>query len=293
MASSASTVEWGPRFASSTGRPSRRIARLLISIATESEVVAAIEGGAEILDVKDPGRGSLGLADPRVVRAACTAGVPRAAGRLVSAALGDRLAGSEAAALPDSAAELVREGAQVLKVGLAGSGTRGAAAALGGLRRRLDELVGGLSHDLRLVAVAFADGAPGEGVTAHQLPDVALAAGADGAMLDTLRKGRSLLDVMGEKALGRWVEQVRMRGLISGLAGSLGLADLPRAVSLGADVIGLRGAVCAGGRTGNVVAARVRMARQALDRAAAAAGDQADLAEQRFSLVGPASGRWS
>ncbi len=46
-------------------------------------------------------------------------------------------------------------------------------------------------------------------------------------------------------------------GLFTALAGSLGEPGLRTALALGADIVGVRGAACDGGRTGRVSVARV------------------------------------
>lgn len=230
--------------------------KVLVSIATAPEAPAAIAGGAEILDVKDPARGSLGPADVAVVRAARRAAPARV---VVSAALGDRLLDLEGC--PSGVAELARRlaaaGATLLKVGLAGAGGAEAARGLARLRAALD---GTPPPRARLVAVAFADAGAAGGVPPGELPGVAARAGVWGAMLDTLAKGPSILDVLGDAALVGWVAAVRARGLACGLAGSLSLADLARAAALQPDVVGLRGAICVGGRGGRVEADLVRRA---------------------------------
>src|SRR5436309_16136851 len=40
---------------------------LLVSVRSSEEAIAALEGGADIIDVKEPRRGSLGAADPGTV----------------------------------------------------------------------------------------------------------------------------------------------------------------------------------------------------------------------------------
>jgi uncharacterized protein (UPF0264 family) len=42
--------------------------RLLVSVANAAEARTALEGDADIIDVKDPSRGSLGMADASVQR---------------------------------------------------------------------------------------------------------------------------------------------------------------------------------------------------------------------------------
>jgi uncharacterized protein (UPF0264 family) len=54
------------------------------------------------------------------------------------------------------------------------------------------------------------------------------------------------------------VDRARQAGLFVALAGKLDAADLPAMAALGADLAGVRGAACAGGRTGRVTAERVR-----------------------------------
>src|SRR5437867_1331389 len=62
--------------------------QLLISVRSVAEAEAAIAGGAEIIDIKEPARGSLGRADDAVVRAI----VEHVAGRQpISMALGELL----------------------------------------------------------------------------------------------------------------------------------------------------------------------------------------------------------
>ena len=89
--------------------------RLLVSVVNEEEVTAAVEGGADIIDVKNPREGTLGGNFPHVIRRVrkCT---PSALD--VSATIGDvpNLPGTVAlAALGASTC-----GVQYVKVGLFG-----------------------------------------------------------------------------------------------------------------------------------------------------------------------------
>src|SRR5215471_6563482 len=43
------------------------VARLLVSVRSAEEAKSALSGGADIIDVKEPNRGPLGLADPNVI----------------------------------------------------------------------------------------------------------------------------------------------------------------------------------------------------------------------------------
>jgi uncharacterized protein (UPF0264 family) len=70
---------------------------------------------------------------------------------------------------------------------------------------------------------------------------------------------------MSVEALATWVDEARSAGLLVALAGRLTLDALPTLRPLGADVVGVRGAACEGGRGGRVSQARVRALRAALD----------------------------
>jgi uncharacterized protein (UPF0264 family) len=239
--------------------------QLLVSIAGLPEIGAALAGGAAVLDVKDPARGSLGAADPGLVTAArrrAPEGTP------VTAALGDSLprGRAEAVAQARRAVALARAGAELLKVGLAGRDGRARAAA--GLRDLAGRLEEGLGQAPRLVAVAFADDRSAGSIAPRALVALAAETGLAGAMIDTLGKGRSLLDILGAAELEAWVREARRAGLVSGLAGSLPLAHLSRAAVLGPDVVGVRGAVCRGGRAGSLSEDLVRKAGRAVRLAA-------------------------
>jgi hypothetical protein len=57
--------------------------------------------------------------------------------------------------------------------------------------------------------------------------------------------------------VGEWIAAAHAAGLSAGLAGSLRGADFSVARALGADLVGVRGAACIGGRSGRVSAVRV------------------------------------
>ena len=108
-----------------------------------------------------------------------------------------------------------------------------------------------------IVAVGYADCGLAGTPPAEDVLRAAIAARAAGCLVDTWRKdGRTLLDHLSIEALTALSLQARAAGLLFAVAGSLG----PDAVSrLGdvADVLGIRGAACRGGRSGSVDAGRV------------------------------------
>ena len=94
-------------------------------------------------------------------------------------------------------------------------------------------------------------------------------AGFIGVMLDTAAKSAgALTDVMARDKLEAFLAIAREHHLAAGLAGSLRECDIAPLAALGPDVLGFRGALCAGGRTGTLEEARVLAVRRAIDRAA-------------------------
>ena len=220
--------------------------RLLVSVVSEEEVTAAVEGGADIVDVKNPREGALGANFPRVIRRVrqCTPpGLP------VSVAIGDAPDKPGATALAALGAAVCD--VQYVKVGLYGTKEpRRAVFLLKEVCRAVRE------HDtgIKIIAAAYADAHKIGALPAPASPSVANEAGADGCMLDTAVKGEgSLFSHLGDDELGDFVQSCHKAGLICALAGSLGQADIPRVSEIGPDIIGFRTAACRGDRIqGNV-----------------------------------------
>jgi uncharacterized protein (UPF0264 family) len=71
------------------------------------------------------------------------------------------------------------------------------------------------------------------------------------------------------------VRSARRAGLLAALAGRITLEQLDSMQATGADIVGVRGAACEGGRGGEVAAARVRLLKKA------ATGQRATASEMR------------
>ncbi len=242
--------------------------RLLVSVRSPAEAEAALAGGADIVDAKEPARGPLGPVAPAVLReisAAVPSGVP------LSIALGDFTRPDDAASAVAAAAGAARRpGALYLKLGF----TRVASersigevieAAVAAARRR--------GNGVAVVAAAYADHE-----AAGTLPPVAVASvaarrGASGVLIDTWTKdGPDLLHWLPRPDLDAWVAGARAAGLVTAIAGSLGAEAGARLRGCGAEVLGVRGAACEGGRSGEVTAARVKALKRALSGYPASAG---------------------
>ncbi len=224
------------------------MSRFLASVRSADEADVALAGGADIIDAKEPAVGALGAVSSAVLRGI----VARIAGRLpVSATIGDQELRADAvrAAVEATAAG----GADIVKIGLFPGDLDGTLAALLPLTGR----------GVRIVAVLFGDRAP----DLLGVPARCAAAGFYGAMIDTADKSAGPLTAhLDMPALAAFVVHARGCGLVSGLAGSLRLADITRLAPLGADYLGFRSALTVGGRHGDLDVGAVRAVRQALDR---------------------------
>jgi uncharacterized protein (UPF0264 family) len=253
--------------------------RLLVSIRSADEALAALAGGADLIDVKEPSRGALGAADPETWRAVCDA----VAGRVpVSAALGELLddrrmgflARRDAGSIEierSPANDVGRDGVgtpsyeelSFVKAGLAG------AANDPDLRERLQSLQRSLPTSTQLVAVAYADAQRANAPSPWQVLDNALTMQLSVLLIDTFDKAHGdLWSALRDDELRELVRVAHQAGLRVALAGSLTLATLPRALALAPDWIAVRGAACEDGRSGEVSTARVRALREAISAAA-------------------------
>jgi uncharacterized protein (UPF0264 family) len=209
--------------------------RLMISVVSASEARAALQGGAEILDVKNPAEGSLGAQFPRVIRAVKDVSYGRVP---VSAAIGDMpdLPGTAALAALGAASC----GADYIKIGLYGPRNETEAATL--LR---EAKMAVQEYDALVIAAGYADYQRSGTLNPEFLPEVAASAGIDGCLLDTtIKDGRTIFDFIDSGKLRGLAEEAHQRSLLFGLAGSLGEKDLASALEIRADIIGLRTAVC-------------------------------------------------
>jgi uncharacterized protein (UPF0264 family) len=231
--------------------------RLLVSVSSAEEARAAIEGGADIIDAKDPHTGALGPVTLDMLAAIRQVVGPA---HLLTAALGDAKEGSGLQAPGSGSATTEIEslahayaaaGAALVKVGCAEAGCAAMLAAA---------VQGAARAGAGVIVVAYADAVRAATVTLEAVIDVALAAGAHGVLVDTMNKrGPGLRSLVEPGQLNAWVARARHAGLLAAVAGRLSAADLPAVAASGADVVGVRGAACDEGRLGRVSAQRVAM----------------------------------
>jgi (5-formylfuran-3-yl)methyl phosphate synthase len=215
--------------------------RLLVSVRSAAEALAALEGGADLIDVKEPTRGALGPADRNVVEQVVLA----VGGRVpVSVALGE---------WADYSAGPLPAGVSFAKWGLSGL-TDSLPRAVRAIRNH----EGGAWP----VLVAYADheraGSPPVEVLARAACELRYPA----FLIDTaVKDGTTLLDYLNLSALAQLRTRLAASEVPAAFAGSLNLEAIQRLLPVAPDWFAVRGAACLGGRDGSVAADQVRQLR--------------------------------
>jgi uncharacterized protein (UPF0264 family) len=210
------------------------MAKLLVSVRSAEEAQDAMDGGASIIDVKEPSLGSLGRASSTTIARV----VARVAGHVpVSAALGEL-----SDHLGDSSEDTNFQELNYVKwgLGLAGSDARWQPNLLKNVRE-----LAAFNPACLPVAVAYADWPLAQAPT----PDAILTFVQDYKwpvfLLDTWKKnGRTLLDWLSLEEIRRFCERCRQDGIQVALAGSLGIDQISALLALEPDIFAVRGAAC-------------------------------------------------
>lgn len=249
---------------------------LLVSVRDAAEAAEAVEGGADIIDVKEPRQGSLGRAEPAAAVAVARVVAARRPWTMACGELGGQSGGeasgqaggevgSEAEATGGAAISryldrvwslLAREALPpaAVKIGLAG-------AAGTDWRRRLLRVFESLPFDSERVAVAYADWALARAPSPDEVIAAAAGLGCSTLLIDTFDKSAGgLFDCCQPGLPAAWVAAARAAGLEVAVAGRISQEGIPTAWGLRPDVVALRSAVCFNGRDGRVQAELVRRA---------------------------------
>ena len=242
------------------------IPQLLVSVRSPEEARAAIAGGCDVLDIKEPARGSLGMAPAQVIVAVCRVAdshfslagstSPRSASEVrvpVSAALGETLDWDRDGEFPRLSA-----GLRFVKLGTAGLGTaRNWQSQWSSIRQAFDVAA---QRSLAWIAVAYADWKRADAPCPEHVMQAAVETGCTGVLFDTFHKdGRTLFDALPSARLEAYIDELRGADRLVALAGSLSEDDILTARTLSPDVIAVRTAACADGRRdGPVTASAVR-----------------------------------
>ena len=219
--------------------------KLLVSPINKEEAIVASNGGADIVDVKNPKEGSLGANFPWVISS-----VKDVVGskQPISATIGDfnyKPGTSSLAALGAAVA-----GADYVKVGLYDIQTEEQALDM---LSNIVQAVKGYDPSKFVVASGYSDYERINSISPMLLPAIGAKAGVDVVMMDTgIKDGRSTFEFMSEDELTEFTKLARDMDLLSALAGTLKFEDLPALRRIQPDIIGIRGMVCGGDRNDGI-----------------------------------------
>ena len=218
--------------------------KLLVSPINLEEAKAAYNGGADIIDVKNPKEGSLGANFPWVIRS-----VKEAMGKTpVSATIGDMNYKPGTASLAALGAAV--SGADYVKVGLYDVQTTEQAIDM---VEHVVKSVKDYDPSKKVVISGYADYKRINSIPLRELPPICADYGADVVMMDTgIKDGRSTFEFMTNEELSQFVESAHDLGLISAIAGNIKFEDIEAINQIGPDVIGIRGCVCGGDRNSTI-----------------------------------------
>jgi (5-formylfuran-3-yl)methyl phosphate synthase len=241
--------------------------RLLVSVRSADEAVLAANNGADIVDAKEPDAGPLGPVSKSVLRDIELALPPRVP---LGVALGDAIEADELAEVIDRLAPPAHAGGTFLKIGFAGVSRLEQVSAI--LRRAVERsrVVG---PSVAVIATSYADSGRAGALSPDAILDAAIGAGATGVLIDTwVKDGRGLLRHLSVDALAVWVLRARRAGLLTALAGSIAADDLNVLWNIRPDVVGVRGAVTRGGRSGSLDPHRLQQLRATFDQGGGQSG---------------------
>jgi uncharacterized protein (UPF0264 family) len=228
------------------------MSKLLVSVRNEQEARAAVAGGADWIDLKEPWLGSLGAIDLATAQRASEC-VPLE--MPLSAALG------ELTDWPGHAAQQLLGVGRIryVKLGLAGCASTSWRAKWLAVKHQAAR------GSAQLIAVAYGDAANAAAPEPEEVLAHAIGSAASWLLIDTFDKTRgTIIDVLGRTRLDRLIAGARTNGMRVATAGGLRLADFDRLPIEAIDLIAVRGAACHSGRESGVEERCVRQLRQAL-----------------------------
>ena len=207
---------------------------LMVSVQNLIEALEALQGGADIVDVKNLQEALVGSAHPRVVKDVREA-VPLE--NHVSVTLGVVPNQVGTVAMAAYTAGVLK--ATSVKVGFMKTEYEAAVEILLASRDALE------GFDTKLIGSLFADNPLYDGLDPHLMVRLAKEGLCDGILIDTLTKdGRNLFDFLAEEELRDMVLEGKELGMSTALSGHLRIQDLDELARINPDIVGVRGAVC-------------------------------------------------
>jgi uncharacterized protein (UPF0264 family) len=226
--------------------------KLLVSVRDAAEAEAALAGGADWIDLKEPSRGALGGVDAAVAREV----VSRIAGRVpISAAAGELRDWADG----QSRELLDVDGIAVIKLGLAGYRGHPWPAPWHAARGEIE------AAGKELAAVIYADEVAASCPDRTEILQVASDVPCRWILVDTYGKDtESLSSALSALELQILLSAARVGNRTVVAAGQLRLETIRSLPLQFVSMVGVRGAACDGGRAGVVATQRVATLRSSL-----------------------------
>lgn len=215
--------------------------KLLVSVRNVEEAQAALRGGADLIDVKEPTAGSLGAASAATwqsIRESLPENIS------LSAALGELMSA-------DLEQGKHLDGFQFAKVGLMDCDEPKWTA-------RWSEFETHLPSGTKTVAVIYADWQAARAPKPSDVLQFAVEHRCSAVLIDTWTKtAGNLLDHLSNEDIQTLVDAAKHEGMISVLGGSISVDILSDALRLRPDFLAVRGTVCPAGRESQLEMQRV------------------------------------
>ncbi len=232
---------------------------LLVSVRSADEAAQAVDAGADLIDVKEPHRGSLGAASAQVVAEVVAVVNGR---RPISVALGELLdqpaidPSRDVGTLPPRHLD---PAIRFAKLGLAGC------AGFDAWEETWASRLQQLPATTAAVAVVYADWPAAAAPDQRQVLAAARRLSCRAVLVDTFDKvGPGLTQLWSRAELQSFADAVRDHQLMLVLAGKITATDFDMLLPLEPDYLAVRGAACSADRTGQLDPARVRLLRDRL-----------------------------
>lgn len=215
---------------------------LLVSVRDASEAHEALAGGADIIDVKEPNLGSLGMAEPVAIRAIADVVQNESASGLDDATPLS-IAGGEAAEWLEGSRKIPQPmpNCDFAKLGLAGLRE----LAWRDIWSRSRDMASEVLPTHNWVAVAYADFHEAQSPDIEAIAIEAIERGLAGLLVDTFTKGRgSILEFASPQSLKLLIERMHAANMFVALAGQVDRVILPALLAIQPDVLAIRTAAC-------------------------------------------------
>lgn len=250
--------------------------RLLVSVRSAEEARLAMEAGVDVIDVKDPNRGSLGAANAEIWHSVldvvgnavpCSAACGELADGLAPGTHPADTAILEESFLHDSSRLddfLAQEdqpfqpqfpvgGFGYAKIGLS------KCARIDDWKKLYQSWMQRLPEGCQAVAVCYADAASAEAPEWALVLREATRMGCAAILLDTFDKQQGgLLDQWRLGEVAAFIAAARATEMQSAISGSIDLGSIPTLLELGPDLIAIRGAICVGDRSTSIDPSRLK-----------------------------------